>query len=286
MQWPWVLVRPVDKITDFAAGTDFINYGAAFAGTIVEVTSNLNDKATLADAATTAGSTIGAGNAGTFTYNSKTYMLIDANATTGFTDGTDIVVEVTGMTGTLKAASYVTTGATINGTDRADTLVGTAGADTIRGFGGNDSITVSAGNDTIKFEATAAANGQDSIKDFLVAGTDKLDFTAFLGGAASVNTTAFDITGTTGSVTGATNVAVAFNKAGGTLASGDFQGATGSNKIAIEDNSKAVILVTADADVLPIRRLMPTTSTTSKIPIPLLAARLGCYAGRYARQHD
>jgi hypothetical protein len=105
-----------------------------------------------------------------------------------------------------------------------------------------------AGNDGHVFAATAATNGSDSITNFLADGTDTLDFTAFLGGAASVNTTAFDISGSTGSVTGATNVAVAFNVNSAALTASNFQTSTGSGKIAIENNSKAVILVSADAD--------------------------------------
>jgi methionine-rich copper-binding protein CopC len=135
----------------------------------------------------------------------------------------------------------------ITGGTAADVIIGGAGADTITGGASNDTITVGAGADHIVFAATAATNGADTITDFLVSGADKLDFTAFLGGPASVNTTAFDITGTTGSVTGAPNVAVAFNKVGA-LVAGDIATATGANKIAMEDNSKAVILTTSDAD--------------------------------------
>lgn len=89
-------------------------------------------------------------------------------------------------------------GDTILGGLNADTITGGAGADTITGNGGNDSIILTdasataaaaTGSDTVVFAATAAANGIDVITGFTTAGTaaggDVLDFTAFLGGAAS-----------------------------------------------------------------------------------------------------
>lgn len=166
-----------------------------------------------------------------------TYTLANGGVN-NFTSTLATAVTVNGGNG----ANFITTGA------GADIIVGGAGNDVITGGAGNDSITVGGGDDVIKFAATAAANGQDSIKDFLVAGTDKLDFTAFLGGAADAVTTAINIQTGTPSVLGTKNVAVVFNDADGALASGDFQTTTTAGKIAIEDNSKAVILVSADAD--------------------------------------
>jgi Ca2+-binding RTX toxin-like protein len=100
---------------------------------------------------------------------------------------------------------------TLNGEAGNDSLDGGAGNDTINGGAGNDTILGGAGNDTINtgtgintvtagagtdaitldgeldivvFEATASANGNDTINGFDVgtgANGDKLDFSAFLG---------------------------------------------------------------------------------------------------------
>jgi hypothetical protein len=163
----------------------------------------------------------------------------------------------TGKTAYTFANEKVANSANQQTISTVESFVGTSGKDyfvasdagmTFEGAGGNDYVILGGGNDIVKFADTASNNGIDEIVNFLAAGTDKLDFTAFLGAAATVNTTAFDIAGTTGSVLGVTNVAVAFNKTGASLTAADFQTTTGAGKIAIEDNSKAVILVTADAD--------------------------------------
>lgn len=92
---------------------------------------------------------------------------------------------------------------TIAGGAGNDTIVGGAGNDVITTGGGTDTVTGGAGNDavtltasataldkeTIKFEATAADNGADTYAGFtagaIATGGDVLDFTAFLGRAAS-----------------------------------------------------------------------------------------------------
>ena len=42
-----------------------------------------------------------------FTYNSKVYATIEKGATAGFTDGTDFIVEITGVTGTVTVADFI-----------------------------------------------------------------------------------------------------------------------------------------------------------------------------------
>lgn len=115
--------------------------------------------------------------------------------------------------------------------------------------GAGDSVAYAAraeSADTYVFEATAALNGVDTINNFDA--TDKLDFTAFLGGAAGVVAAAafaagLDLTGA------ADNAGVVWNKA--SLSAADITTVAGTaNKIAVENNSKAVVLVTADADGL------------------------------------
>lgn len=135
---------------------------------------------------------------------------------------------------------------TIKGGSAADTIATNGGNDTVTGGGGADAITLGGGVDKVVFESTAAANGADTIAAFLTAGADKLDFTAFLGGAASVNTTGV-LKATGLDLTGTNNVGVVANW-GGALATGDIATAAAANKVAIEDNSKAVVLSNLDAD--------------------------------------
>ena len=102
------------------------------------------------------------------------------------------------------------------------------------------------GIDTFVFEKTAALNGNDTINGFVNGAVgDKLDFTAFLGGAA-VPTGGTNFATIGANTLGAANVWVGFNKA--TLSAADVQLVAAAGKVALEDNGKAVILVTADAD--------------------------------------
>jgi len=111
------------------------------------------------------------------------------------------------------------------------------------------------GSDTFVFGATAAANGADTINNYsngaLIGGGDVLNFSAFLGGAATLA----DLNGgaagsaadfaTGGALTNG-QVGVFFNKA--TLSATDVQLAAAAGKISLADNAKAVVLVTADVD--------------------------------------
>ena len=68
----------------------------------------------------------------------------------------------------------------LTGGDAADVIIGGAGADNITGGAGNDVLTGGDGKDSFVFAASGAANGSDTITDFL-AGTsgDVLDVSAF-----------------------------------------------------------------------------------------------------------
>ncbi|EJE49107.1 putative calcium-binding protein [Acidovorax sp. CF316] len=68
---------------------------------------------------------------------------------------------------------------TLTGTSDADTLVGNGGADVLRGGSGNDTITTAGSAATYVFEATASANGADTLNGVL--STGKFDFSRFLG---------------------------------------------------------------------------------------------------------
>jgi Ca2+-binding RTX toxin-like protein len=108
----------VDFITDANWSEDVIHTGTA-ATAIDSVGSttqaNINAAATLAAAAAiaagagaqgTAGAQIGLGHAGTFTYQGDTYLLENL-VTAGFVDGNDLLIRVTGATGTLSTANVV-----------------------------------------------------------------------------------------------------------------------------------------------------------------------------------
>lgn len=108
----------------------------------------------------------------------------------------------------------------------------------------------SGGVDTFVFAATAAANGADTINGFVALDSatadDLLDFTAFLGAVADTGGAAVDFAA--GLDLTADNVGVVFNKANGTLSAADVQTAAAAGKIAVADNGKVVVLVTADVD--------------------------------------
>ena len=96
-------------------------------------------------------------------------------------------------------------------------------------------------SDTYVFEATAALNGTDVLNNFDA--SDILNVSAFLG--ASVKTNAANATAGL-DLSGAANYGVLFNKA--SLAATDIALTAAGGKIALEDNSKAVVLVTGDVD--------------------------------------
>ena len=157
----------VDTITDLDFTSDKIVALAAAPTGITNVTANLDGESSLANAATTAGGTITANNAGTFTYQSNTYLLVQDNANA--ISAADAIIKITGFTGTLATTNFVTTGATINGTAADDTLVGTAQGDTIAGGRGDDIITGGAGADTITI---GAGLGADTIRYTIDGTTD------------------------------------------------------------------------------------------------------------------
>lgn len=102
----------IDRITDFVGGVDKIKTGITpVTAVLTDLTaSNFSTSANLAAAAAaavaaaeaaTTGNYASAGDAVTFKYNDKTYLTINDGANTSFTDGTDILIEITGITGTL-----------------------------------------------------------------------------------------------------------------------------------------------------------------------------------------
>jgi hypothetical protein len=75
----------------------------------------------------------------------------------------------------------------VTGSDNADYIVGSASANVITGGDGIDYLVGGAGADTFVFGATGAANDADTIADFTLAQSDVLNFNAFLGGGAALD---------------------------------------------------------------------------------------------------
>ncbi len=156
-------------------------------------------------------------------------------------------------------ASAATGAVTINGGADNDVIKGGtggdnisdgAGKDTITGGAGDDDITLTVGtssadSETIIFGASKAANGKDTITNFTAGATtgsgDVLDFTAFLGKKAGTIATGSSVLGTSDLDLTSKNVGVTA-KSGGTIDSSNIA-TSGSNKVLIKDNAKAVVLV-------------------------------------------
>ncbi len=97
-----------DKITDFVGGSDKImfNVAATFASVTHATITNAATLALAVDAAFAVDVDSTAGiQALQFTYGTKTYFAVEAGATTNGLDA--LVVEVTGVTGTVAVADFV-----------------------------------------------------------------------------------------------------------------------------------------------------------------------------------
>jgi hypothetical protein len=192
------------------AGSDAI--GAALATKITANLAALNAAVSAADAAWNNGASLISAN-----FNSSTDLLT-------FTFSTGVNVTGTITTATDEGGTFAIS---------TETVV-TEGSD--------------GGVDTFVFEPTATANGADTINNFVAANgasDDLLDFTAFVG--ATTVAAVVDLAAAGGlDLTGAANVGVAYNKA--SLAAADIAVAAAAGKVAVENDGKAVVLVTADAD--------------------------------------
>ena len=137
-------------------------------------------------------------------------------------------------------------GATLWGGDGNDTLRGDEGDDILRGGGGNDDLQGGLGEDRFVFEASGAANGQDTIDEFAPA-DDKLDLTAFTGVAIGGSSAAIDAD-VGGNLAGeADTVELVFNADAGVIDKTDFAADTAVGKLVMPDGTHCVVIVTADA---------------------------------------
>ncbi len=159
-------------------------------------------------------------------------------------------------TGTLTGASFDSGNGTVllsylAGVNANDvvTFVLNAGAGPDGGtFTLSAGVNVNGGNggiDTFVFERTASLNGRDSILDFTAA-SDKLDVSAFAGAAIAAASPSINAA-TGGSLAGvATTAEFIFNKAQATLSVNDFSTGGAAGKFVLADNTKVVVIVTAD----------------------------------------
>jgi hypothetical protein len=110
------IANGIDHITDFVGGTDEIDSNITTSAQAVQdktsldlsAQSTLQAAATAAIADATVGSALDAiGDTGMFTYGGKTYLIENAGADSTFLDGTDLLVEITGYTGTIVVGDIV-----------------------------------------------------------------------------------------------------------------------------------------------------------------------------------
>jgi len=103
--------------------------------------------------------------------------------------------------------------------------------------GGNDGI------DTFVFEKSGAANGIDTILNF-VAGSDKLDVRAFTGAAVTTAATAID--GAVGGTLAGVSTTVEFVSRKSALIDDDFATVPTTGRLVIPDGGRSVIVVSVD----------------------------------------
>jgi hypothetical protein len=183
------------------AGTDTISYAGAAdntdAGTQTGVVVNLGTTAITASTVGASGVGVLADSVASVAANTAAYIYAAAGATNS------------ANVDTLSGFENIT------GSAGADYLVGDANANTITGGAGSDTLYGGAGADTFAFSGvTAATNGSDAIKDFVIA-TDILSFagtgTTFSLANAATGTT-ITLASTAALATEGTSIAVAAGK--------------------------------------------------------------------------
>ncbi len=157
-----------------------------------------------------------------------------------------IMLQKTSTTTTTTTTS--TTGITVDISDQTEELIVISGS-------GNDTVTLGGGADTFKFASTVALNGEDTIKGFDIS-ADSFDITAFLSeNSVGSNTVTTAVKwGTNGlDLRSGKNAGVIYNKTTAFDPTADIAlvatGTTvGTSQIALDDNGKALVLVTSDTD--------------------------------------
>ncbi len=166
--------------------------------------------------------------------------LDEVNATAAF-GGTDLLAVSYNESNGLLSFTFAP-GVDVAATDTISLSGAGLGTVTVTG----ETVVTNGGNggaDTYVFEASAADNGVDTINNYDIADTlavsDFLKAAVVKAGAVASGTMGLDLTG-------AANFGVVYGKA--TLVAADIAVAAAAGKIAIEDNGRAVVLVTADAN--------------------------------------
>ena len=147
------LLANFDKISDFNANANNDLFLLRTARTGFQ---NAGVVAALDNAAITAKLTaanFGANSAASFTLVSgETFVAIN-DATAGFNQATDAIIEVTGLTGTLGLGNFVFLGlgnlVQFTGTNGNDIIIGGVGNEILLGLDGNDELNGATGNDSI-----------------------------------------------------------------------------------------------------------------------------------------
>ena len=147
------LLANFDKISDFNANANNDLFLLRTARTGFQ---NAGVVAALDNAAITAKLTaanFGANSAASFTLVSgETFVAIN-DATAGFNQATDAIIEVTGLTGTLGLGNFVVLGlgnlVQFTGTNGNDIIIGGVGNEILLGLDGNDELNGATGNDSI-----------------------------------------------------------------------------------------------------------------------------------------
>ena len=170
---------------------------------------------------------------------------------------TSSIANVENITGT-SGADYIVGSLGVNIIDGgigADFISGGLGADTITGGSGNDTIDLGASDgaaDTVVIGATASINGTDAVTSF-VAGTDKIDISAFETVGAVVNGTgtytvaagqAVFLGGQAAGAADAPGAAIIALNAAGTVTAASIS--TGNFVLISDDNSAALYSVLDD----------------------------------------
>ncbi|WP_426116485.1 DUF4214 domain-containing protein [Pseudomonas sp. DSP3-2-2] len=260
-----------DTISNLGAGTSVavtanvaaLTLGAALGNTATEIA---------VGTATTAGTAVTS-----LTTSGLTTLGLTSNGTAantvGLNNSDNTTVTVKGATDlTLTLAAGTTTGSkvdasaftgklSVTGSTLADVIIGGTGADKVTLSTGADTITLGAGADTVVGPAfvQSSATSMTTITDF-VAGTDKIDLSAFSNGTGVFTATAVN-------VTAATTLAQALDLA----ATGDGSLATGagqvkyfqfqSNTYVVGDNTAGATFTAATDTVIKLAGLVTLTAT-------------------------
>lgn len=165
------------------------------------------------------------------------------NLSTDNASGSSATVDLSGVTRAMTVAGVFQGANTITGGSGADTLSGGRNNDTFRGGGGNDTITTSNnGVATYVFEATASANGSDTLTG--VRANGKFDFSGFLAVARAVSNAAVDSTIAAAGLDLANGQNIGVRYGSSSLSSTDIRLATDNavaGEVAVANNGKAVV---------------------------------------------